>query len=372
MARLPKGVTRLKNGLYQLRFTYQGERYAVYGKSPAECSEKETEKRIRLKEGLADNQNITLARYYDEWQQGRRGTVKDSTIYTQNGRFEYVRKTLGKKKLQKIEKRDIVKLQKELAEELSTQTVNNIITLISTVMQTAYNDRVIGWNPCNGVKALKRTEPEATKTIHRALTEQEQILFFRYAADTYYNNFFRFLLRTGCRTGEAAALTWQDIDRKHNVIRITKTVSRIGNGTFEITEPKSKSSIRTIPLTVEVLEVLQQQKEIQFALHGNIINFDNRIFTTTNGKGYPVATNLIPCIKKILQKVETETGTHIEYFSPHAFRDTFATMAIKDGMSPKTLQTILGHGDISITMNLYVQPMEDVKQEEMQRISFVI
>lgn len=372
MAKIPAGFTKTKNGLYQFRFTFEGKRYAVYGSTVKECKAKELEKRQRLKEGLIDHETVTLAKYYDDWQEGRRGTVKDSTIYTQNGRFEYIRKGLGKKRLQKIVKQDVVNLQKELAKNLSTQTVNNIITLLNTVLQSAVNDRVISWNPCSGVKSLNRTEAEATKTIHRALTEQEQFAFFQYSKGSYYNNFFRFLLLTGCRTGEAAALTYSDIDRKNNVIHITKTVSRVGNGSFEISTPKTKSGIRTIPLTGEVLEVLQDQKDIQSALNGNIANFDNRIFTTTDGKGYVVATNLIPVMKKILQKIEGKTGMHIEYFSPHAFRDTFATRCIEQGMNPQTLKTILGHSSLSMTMDKYAQVLENVRQQELNRIQFAI
>lgn len=370
MARLPKGITKQPNGLYQLRFVFDGKRYAVYGKSVAEVREKEVEKRMRLKEGLLDNKNITLARFYDDWQQGRHGIVKESTIYTQNGRFEYVRHTLGKKRLQKIEKRDIIQAQRDLSERLSTQTVNNIIALLSSVLQVAYNDRIINWNPASGVKSLKRSEPDATKTIHRALTEAEQKRFFTFAQGTYYYNFFRFLLMTGCRTGEAAALTYSDIDRKNNIININKTVSRTGNGTFEVGTPKTRSSVRTIPLTPELIEVIEDQKQIQAAL--GIVPFDGRIFTTTNGTGYICVTSLAPCIKAILRKANEDAAEPIEYFSPHAFRDTFATRCIEQGMTPHTLKALLGHSKLSMTMDRYAQTLEDTKQRERDKIRFVI
>ena len=61
----------------------------------------------------------------------------------------------------------------------------------------------------------------------------------------------------------------------------------------------------------------------------------------------------------------------LEHFTSHALRDTFATRAIESGMNPKTLQMILGHSDISMTMNLYCHVMEDTKSEEMKNIKVV-
>ena len=103
-----------------------------------------------------------------------------------------------------------------------------------------------------------------------------------------------------------------------------------------------------------------------------IMPFDGRIFTTTNGTGYICVTSLAPCIKAILRKANDGTEPPIEYFSPHAFRDTFATRCIEQGMTPHTLKALLGHSKLSMTMDRYAQVLEHTKQKERDKIQFVI
>lgn len=79
MSKLRAGYTRRKNGILQRQFTVNGKRYTVYGANYKECEAKELIKRERIKQGLTDNNNITLDTYFSEWEARRTGTVKPST-----------------------------------------------------------------------------------------------------------------------------------------------------------------------------------------------------------------------------------------------------------------------------------------------------
>ena len=94
---------------------------------------------------------------------------------------------------------------------------------------------------------------------------------------------------------------------------------------------------------------------------GNVTGVDDRIFRSARGLVLN-ESHVSGDIERICKKAG------VTKFTPHAFRDTFATRAIESGMNPKTLQEILGHSDIGMTMNLYAHVMEETKEKEMSLV----
>lgn len=372
-SKLPDGMRRRKTGRIEYRFSVDGQRYSVTGMTVQECKENELDERERIKQRMATrNRNVTVDAYYKAWKDSRKGVVKPSTLYADDIRYNHIGKTLGKMKVVEIERQDVISLQKHLQGSLTTQGVNLSIALLKSILRAAVNDRIISWNPADGVKSLKRKETPAAETIHRALTQQEQDIFFSYASGSWYRYFFKFLLLTGMRTGEASALTWKDIDHKGRVIHITKTVTRIADNEYTVNSPKTKTSKRDIPLTADMQAVLQEQKEMQQAMNGSkVTSIDQRIFTTMDGSGYIKTTTISSVIKNVCCKA-TADGQTLERFSAHGFRDTFATRAIENGMNPQTLKTILGHSSLTMTMDLYCHVMPETKRQEMEKVKIII
>lgn len=129
-----------------------------------------------------------------------------------------------------------------------------------------------------------------------------------------------------------------------------------------IGEPKSKSGYRTIPLTDEAIRILKAQKEKNKKIKEIPEEWKEFIFLCR--KGEPVKNSTYDtALFKICDKVG------IKRFSMHVLRHTFATRCIEAGMKPKTLQKLLGHSSIQITMNLYVHITEDEKQKEMELVA---
>ena len=117
MARIPSGMRKKENGLFEKRFTVNGKRYSAYGHTVKECADNETELRETIKAGLYnENKNLTLDTYFDEWERSRVGVVKNSSIKEIRSRYDnHIKPVLGKTKVQKIEKRAVIKLQQELS-----------------------------------------------------------------------------------------------------------------------------------------------------------------------------------------------------------------------------------------------------------------
>ena len=131
-------------------------------------------------------------------------------------------------------------------------------------------------------------------------------------------------------------------------------------------DTKSRAGIRDIPMTEGIRKAIYNQKiQNSFAFSDRVVDINKPLFTSSDGtiiSASAVDRNINYYCKK----------AGIKKFTSHAFRDTFATRALESGMQPKTLQEILGHSNIGITMNLYAHVMEDTKQNEMNQVVIAI
>lgn len=368
MARLGAGVRKRADGTLEKRFIIDGRRYSIYGSNAKEISQKEQDIRKKIEAGIyTDNKNLTLDQYFTEWLAGKRNGAKGNTLKTYKSHYyKHISPRIGSRKVQRIERREVLNLQRDISQSLTPTTCNGILRTLKVVLNDAVNDDIILKSPAEGIKALKETE-KATKTYHRALTEQEQKYFMQEMAKDYYYEFVSLLLCTGMRTGEAAALMWSDIDHKQNVIHITKTVTYGEDGTMSLGSPKSEAGKRDIPLNDTIKSVLTSQRKKL----GNILPIsDNRVFVSVYGSTvHNHAVNR--AISGALARLEKQ-GKPMEHFTAHALRDTFATRYIEQGGSPQTLKTILGHSSLAMTMDLYSHVLPNTKQKEMDNLKIVL
>ena len=374
MPRIPAGMRKTARGTYESRFTIHGKRYSVYGKTVKECKEKELTRRQEIEEGLRySGRELTLDQYFQKWEQGRLGSVRASTIRTERYIYRLAADItlspegcrLGAMSLDKLGTRHVRDVQTALWQRYKPATVNRSISVIRAVLESALVERLIAWNPTRGMRSLKLQEKPARETIHRALTLEETEAFFRAAEKrgSWYIPFYTFLLNTGCRFGEAGALMPGDFC--DGMIRIERTLTRTVDGHQIIGDStKTGHSMRVIPARHAALEAVKAQQRQNRLRFGEEADADETgpIFRAPRG-GLLGARGIMKDIDLICR----DAG--IERFSAHAFRDTFATRAVESGMQAKTLQEILGHADISITMNLYAHVMEETKRRQMEAVA---
>lgn len=373
MARRAVGIDRLKSGLYRSRFTVNGKRYSVTAPNVRECRELEALKRQEIEElSYKTGENISLDDYFERWIEAKQGTVKETTLRANNMMYATISRAIidkagtlfGTLKVKNIEVQNVRDLQKALVATHSTRTTNDTISLLKSILQSAVMiDRIIEYNPAAPVKALRRTEPPARDNIHRALTKEETRTFLSHAEDSWYYNLYVFLLATGCRIGEAGALEICDIRKKS--ITISRTVTRKASGGYKIgDDTKTTAGRREIPITDEARRAIEQQRFITEQLFGKLENLTDTIFRSPRGN--ILKSSIVnDDIKRICE------AAGIEKFTVHAFRDTFATRCIESGMPPKTLQDIMGHSDIGMTMNLYAHCMPETKREQLKAVNFM-
>ena len=362
---LGEGLSQRKDGRYMAR--YKGKcRYA----------DKEREIRTVYRQLVQDVEShayvnksaLTLAEYFEEWLAGR-SDIKGSSKANYKEWFKWLSAVMGKKKLQQIEKADVRKLQAKLVKDgKRPATVNSAMGLLFQIMKQAKQDGIITVNPCEGIKAIKeKREKKAVNTIHRALTKEEQAAFMKAAKGEWLYNMIDFMLRTGLRSGEARGLRWRDIDGKNGLIHVrnNRTIDEFKQDCDDT--PKTETSVRDIPMTADVREILNRQRKQCREMFGNVQGLNDPVFKSIDNSWLNK-----DCLNYIFQRIlirMAKNGHSIDPITPHALRDTFATRAIEAGMTPQTLKTILGHSSLAMTMDLYAHVLPDTKREEMEKIA---
>lgn len=244
-------------------------------------------------------------------------------------------------------------------EKYAGSTMEQVRITMYNMFASAEENMLISKNPVR--KSVKCTKSVERRT--RVLTLDEQEKFLAVAKET--SNYFQylFLLQTGVRTGEMIGLKWEDVDFENRIIHIQRTMEyRYSVGEYRIGEPKSKSGYRDIPMTETCYQLLRKKEQERKNRKVSVIEYSDFVFL--NRKGIPTKNSAYDAH---LYKLADKIG--IEKFSMHTLRHTFATRCIEAGMKPKTLQQILGHSNISTTMNLYVHVTDNEKKIEMQKFA---
>ena len=364
---LGEGIYQQANGTYCARFIDR------FGKRKSKRSKKLQEVRQWLADATYINEhsdieqatNMMVDAWFEYWIDVKKKTVRPNTVRNYTERYnKNIQKIIGRKNLTEVKPIHCQKIFTDMAEEgYKTSTIYQTRIALFNMLEFAKENEVILSNPCKKSVKSDMGKPSQKK---EALTIDIQKKFIEYAKGQSYENQFRFILQTGLRTGELVGLKWEDIDFSKKAIRIQRSMEyRYSVGEWRIGEPKSKAGYRTIPLTDETIRILTEQKE----KNKNIKKIQEEWyeFIFLSRKGEPVKNSAYDtALFKICDKAK------INRFSMHVLRHTFATRCIEGGMMPKTLQKILGHSNIGITMNLYVHITEDEKQKEIDKVSCVL
>ena len=387
---LPPNVSQKADLRYIWRKTVNGHRYVVTDNDLNELKKKIIQKEAAIQSGLYTNpQKITLNEWFKKWMEVYKSGLKPTSRENYFTAWKsYVEKSrIGSMQIANIRRMHIVELYRELAEkDLATATVHNVHIIIYGCLSDAVEDNIIQINPANNAfRKIKRKEPKRREAL--TVRQQEKLIDFLAGNDFYrlYVPLFSFFLGTGCRFGEVSGLTWGDIDLKKNLVSINHTMhyTRIEGSRmrFYTTTPKSKSSIREIPLLQDVRRQLlkQRQYDLMTGIKGDAVidGYTDFVFHTDKGKPYTQSgiNAIISRIVNAHNREEMEKAGNenrepelLPDFSPHILRHTFCTRFCENESNIKVIQKIMGHQDITTTMNIYSHVTKEKAQEVMQEL----
>ena len=384
---LKTGEYERPDGMYVFRTTFEGRRYTVYAATLDELREKKEKLLNDLNQGLdIDKQKLTVNDIADEYIEKKSKTVQPTTLRTMNVMYNrYVRADFGKKCISDIKRSNVKDFYLSLisgTKKISISTLQRLDTIIKPMFDGAVYDEIIIKNPVKGVYTeIKGESREVPKKVN-ALTEEEQEEFVEYVLSmdkhSHVKYLIIFLLGTGCRIGEALALQWDDVDFEKNCLYIRQAVAYIpvdGKYTHLMKRTKSAAGDRTIPLLTEVRQALESQQEQQKIIGGpqpESGGYSNFVFLSKKNT-IMTRENVLEQIKQIIREHNEDfPDREIPLISTHQLRHTFATMLCKNSDDLKAIQEILGHKDISTTLNTYADATKEGVEDSMRALEGVM
>ena len=387
---LRTGESQRKDGRYQFQYTdVTGKRHCVYDMNLADLREREKVILKDLEDGIrcGDSKKITLNNLFEMYLESHR-KIRDITklTYTKYWKKHIKDSFIGEKTISSIRHSDMIRLYNSLLDKgLSTGAVGIINAVLHPAFEMAVDDDLIRKNPCKGVMTkIEKTEPNKKK----AMTIEQQRRFIGFLAEdeqySLYHPLFAVLLGTGMRIGECTGLTWKEVDLKKGLIYVTHTIryDNYGDGSrFHVTEPKTESGKRVIPMIEDVRKAFLTIRERNLITGGSgdyaIGAYKDFIFLTSNKRPY-TANNVDMLLNRIvkaynkkeenLSESEKQEPVFLPHLSPHVMRHTFCTRFCENETNVKVIQEIMGHSDINVTMNVYNHVTIDKAKECMHNL----
>ena len=248
---------------------------------------------------------------------------------------------------------------KKLDEGLSAKRVRGFHAVLHRALSQAVMWNLVARNVCDLV-----TSPSSKRHEMKPLTPEQAQRLLEVARGHRLEALLTLAVTTGMRRGELLALHWDDIDLNEGSVYVRRTIGRIGKFGLVESEPKTQRSRRKITLPTFVLDTLKRHLEHQQEMRakaGALWRETGIVFCNIYG-GYLESSNLHNDFKRLLEKVGLP---NIRF---HDLRHSAATILLGIGVHPKIVQELLGHRNISMTMDIYSHVLPSMQQETMEKL----
>ena len=379
---MPKSIYKKKvvndNEYYHFRLRHPNLRKPkdLYSKTEKGLKEKIKSITYELDHNVKDNKN-TFEEFFSQWlfdikfiELKPATKIRYETIYR-----NYVKNSMiADIRLKDLTAKDIQVYYGRLVKKgKSVATIKSIHKLLCPCIRYAYNNDFIIKDFTGALILPKENNKPCRKNPVTPFTKEEQQKFIKAIKGHKFEVLFLTALNTGLREGELMALTWADINFKDKYIRVNKNlgvvteVSKNGRGksTMQVQTPKTKNGMRKVSIPDFLILILKQYKKNQSEIRlklANKYNNNNLVFCDECGN-YLNKDKITYPYKKILKENNIPTRKF------HDLRHTYATRLFELGESAKTVQELLGHSEISMTLNTYTHVLEDMKTNAASKLN---
>lgn len=319
------------------------KRKDIYAHSEEELLFKIKRAQAEAEEAIEKALNPTFEMVADEWAEVHENEVGYYTMNGYKAPVKNLKEEFGGDLIKDITSMDIQRFINELGKKgFAKHTIALRKIVASLIFDYAILKDLVKINPVTVVKI-----PKNAVVNKRKLPDDKDVEKVKQSVDATFGLFAYLILYTGCRRGEALALTYEDIDFTNDTIDINKVVV-FENGKPKVyNRAKSRDGIRIIPLLTPLKNVLNQSKQ------GYIFN-DNSLLLTLSQ------------FNMLWSRYKRETQVSL---SPHQLRHAFATICFDAGLAPKDASKILGHSKIELTLDVYTHIRESRTKETANKLN---
>ncbi len=384
---LRNGEIQTEDGRYRYKYIdLFGETKYVYswrldkndrmpaGKKP-EPSLREKEKQIAadlFDKIIPDGGGLTVTELVEKYTSLKTG-VRPSTRANYKTVINMLKKeNFGRERIDRVRISDaklwLIQLQKN---GRGFSTIRTIRGILRPAFQMAMDDDLIRKNPFSFELATVIYNDSITR---EALTREDERNFLKFVKeDSHFKKYYEgiyILFNTGLRISEFVGLTRADIDFKNMKINVDHQLQRYAKIGYRIEKPKTESGIRQVPMTQEVADCFRKifKSRKYPKVEPMIDGYSGFLYLDKNGMP-TVALHWEKYFQHICQKYNQIYRNQMPKVTPHVCRHTFCSRMAAARMNPKTLQYIMGHSDISVTLNTYTHLGFEDAIEEMRRIT---
>ena len=361
-------ITKRRDGRWEARITVgylngKQQRQCLYGKTRAEVADKLAKAQREHQQGLPQvSERTTVGGFLDTWLVD---VAKPTVAPTTYARYEqlvrlHIKPELGHIRLAQLTPQQVqALLNRKLKSGLAPATVRQI----QAVLRVALN-KALSWEQVSRNSAALANPPKVPKAEIKPLDIEEAKKFLKAAVGDRLEALYVLAIATGFREGELLGLQWDNVDLDTGEIRVSVALQRI-DGKHQLVEPKTDSSHRAIVLPAFALTALSahrlRQVEQRLAA-GHKWQKSGFVFTTRRGTPLD-SSNVGKYYKRVLKRAELPPRRF------HDLRHTCATLLFSQGVPARTVMEILGHSQISLTMNTYTHVLEPQKQAAAQKMN---
>ncbi|NFL33880.1 site-specific integrase [Clostridium botulinum] len=280
-------------------------------------------------------------------------------------------------KIKELTSRDIqTYYNNKIKKGCSVTLVKSVHKIISPCIRYAYNNDFIIKDFTTALILPKETEKDKLnrKSSVIPFTLEEQKQFISAIKGNKFEILFLAALNSGLREGELLALTWKDINFKEKYINVNKNLAVVteiskengrGESTLEVQTPKTKKGIRKVSIPNFLATALKQYKkqQIKNRLKMNQFYNDNNLVFCDELGNYLNRDKVVYRFKMVLEENKMK---EIKF---HDLRHTYATRLFELGESAKTVQSFLGHSDVSVTLDTYTHVLDSMKERTASKLN---
>lgn len=385
--KLFNGESQRKDGKYEYKYQDAwGKRKTVYSWKLTPTDRVPVGKRddISLREKIKqiqkdlnsnitpDGGNFTVLELVEKYISQKTG-VRHNTRSNYNFVVNVIKKeAFGQKRIDKIKVSDakewLIKMQQ--IDRRGYSSIHTIRGVVRPAFQMAVDDDLLVKNP---FEFQLNTVIANDSVTREAITRQQERDFLEFVKNDqhfckYYDGIY-ILFKTGLRISEFVGLTKKNLDFENNRIIVDHQLQRTRDMKYIIEDTKTESGERMVPMTPEVKEAFQRilANRKNPKVEPMVDGYSGFLYLDKNGRPM-VALHWEKYFQHIREKYNKIYRIQMPKVTPHVCRHTFCSNMAKSGMNPKTLQYIMGHSDISVTLNTYTHLNYDDAEEEMQKV----